>query len=219
MALELHGYRYSVYLRIAAMALLEKKLSWTHVEVDPFESIPETYRALHPFGRVPTLVHDGFVVYETSAIIRYIDEAFPGMKLQPVDARRRARMNQIIGVVDAYAYWPMVRQVFAQRVFCKAMRWPVDEAMIAEGAAKSAHALAALEALAEGGPFLVGDAPSLADLHLGAMVAFFVMAPEGRAELARHAKLSDWWSGFWTRPSLVTSDAGLPTPPAGDQSA
>ncbi len=66
MTVELHGYRYSVYLRIVAMTLIEKNVSWTHVEVDPFaETIPETYLALNPFGRVPTLVHDGFVLYET----------------------------------------------------------------------------------------------------------------------------------------------------------
>lgn len=213
MALELHGFRYSVYVRIAAMALLEKKLDWTHVEVDPFvDPIPESYLALHPFGRIPTLVHDGFVLYETSAIIRYVDEAFPGLSLQPVDPKKRARMNQIIGVVDSYAYWPMVRQVFAQRVFCRAMGWPVDEAAITDGIAKSAKALAALEALAEGGPFLVGGSLSLADLHLGAMVAFFIMAPEGRAELSRHPKLCEWWSASSARPSLVESDAGLPSP-------
>ena len=86
-SLELHGYRYSVYLRIAAMTLIEKGVAWTHVEVDPFdEPIPQSYLALNPFGRVPTLVHDGFVLYETTAITRYIDEAFPGPSLQPVAA-------------------------------------------------------------------------------------------------------------------------------------
>ena len=66
------------------MTLAEKGVPWTHVEVDPFaETIPETYLALNPFGRVPTLVHGGFVLYETTAITRYIDEAFSGPPLQP----------------------------------------------------------------------------------------------------------------------------------------
>ena len=89
MSVELHGYRYSVYLRIVAITLLEKNVPWTHVEVDPFaEKIPETYLALNPFGRVPTLVHDGFVLYETTAITRYVDEAFPGASLQPAMRER-----------------------------------------------------------------------------------------------------------------------------------
>jgi glutathione S-transferase len=211
MGLELHGFRYSVYLRIAAMALIEKKLGWTHVEVDPFtQPLPEAYLALNPFGRVPTLVHDGFAVYETTAITRYIDEAFPGAALQPVDVRERARMNQIIAVADQYAYWPMVRQVFSQRVFGPAVGEPADEAVIGEGLARSATALAGLERLAGGGKFLVGGSLSLADLHLGAMTAYFTTAAEGRDELARHPRLREWWSAFSAWPSLVQSDPGLP---------
>src|SRR5690606_26779094 len=103
MTIELHGYRYSVYLRVAAMTLVEKNVAWTHVEVDPFaKTIPDAYLALNPFGRVPTLVHDGFVLYETTAIARYVDEAFSGPQLQPEDARDRARMNQIVAVADSY---------------------------------------------------------------------------------------------------------------------
>ena len=49
--------------------------------------VPAAYLALHPFGRVPTLVHDGFALYETGAISRYIDRAFPGPALQPSSAR------------------------------------------------------------------------------------------------------------------------------------
>ena len=68
---------------------------------DPFaETIPETYLALNPFGRVPTLVHDGFVLYETAAITRYVDEALRRRRSQPCDAKARARMNQIIAVAD-----------------------------------------------------------------------------------------------------------------------
>ena len=212
MALELHGYRYSVYLRIVAMTLLEKNIGWTHVEVDPFdEPIPDTYLALNPFGRVPTFVHDGFVLYETTAITRYVDEAFAGIPLQPADPRERARMNQIIAVADSYGYWPMVRQVFSHRVFRPAEGGAGDEAMIAEGLERSKTVLAALDRLAVGGPLLVGDTLSLADLHLGAMMAFFTMVEEGHSELRRHPKLSEWWTAFSSLPSLAASDPGLPS--------
>jgi glutathione S-transferase len=213
MILELHGYRYSVYLRIAAMTLIEKDLDWTHVEVDPFDKpIPDAYLALNPFGRVPTLVHDGFVLYETTAITRYIDEAFAGILLQPVEPEKRARMNQIIAVADSYGYWPMVRQVFAQRVFRPASGGTGDGATIAEGIETSARVLAALDGLAAGGRFLVGDALSLADLHLGAMIANFTAAEEGNAEFSRHPKLAEWWTAFSDWPSLLKTDPGLPSP-------
>lgn len=212
MPLELHGYRYSVYLRIVAMTLTEKGVPWTHVEVDPFDKpIPETYLALNPFGRVPTLVHDGFVLYETTAITRYVDEAFADTPVQPADPKERARMNQIIAVADSYGYWPMVRQVFSHRVFRPAQGSAGDEAVIAEGLQKSKAVLAALDRLAAGGPFLAGSSLSLADLHLGAMVAYFAAAAEGRFELLRHARLSEWWAALSIRQALLKTDPGLPS--------
>jgi len=211
MGVTLHGYRYSVYLRIARLVLVEKGVSWDHVEIDPFaETIPDNYLALHPFGRVPTLVHDDFVLYETTAITRYVDETFPGRRLQPSQARHRARMNQIIAVADAYGYWPMVRQVFVQRVFNPATGSKSDGAILAEGLRASRRVLAALEEMASGGDFLVGDALSLADLHLGAMTAYFAAAEEGAAELAAFPRLHAWWQALKERDSLARTEPGLP---------
>ena len=79
MPLVLHGYRYSVYVRIARLALAEKGVAYDRVEVNPFAAdVPAAYLALHPFGRVPTLVHDDFALYETGAITRYLDRSFAG---------------------------------------------------------------------------------------------------------------------------------------------
>jgi glutathione S-transferase len=204
MSLVLHGYRYSVYNRIARLALAEKGVAYDRVEVNPFApDMPASYLALHPFGRVPTLVHDGFTLYETGAITRYIDRAFAGPALQPTDPQALARLDQIIGIVDAYAYWPLVRQVFSQRVFRPRVGQPADEAEIARGLQASINVLAALESL-------VSDGVTLADLHLGAMIAFFTAAEEGRSELPRYEKLSEWWAAFSQRQSLLKSDPGLP---------
>ena len=118
MSLVLHGFRYSVYVRIARIALAEKGLTYEHVEIDPFATdVPIEYLTLHPFKRVPVLVDGDFALYETEAITRYIDEAFPGPALQPSEPRQRARMAQIISIIDSYGYVPMVRQVAGERVF------------------------------------------------------------------------------------------------------
>ena len=108
---QLHGYRYSVYNRIARLALLSKKVEHQTIEVNPFAELSEAYLRLHPFGRVPVLTHGAFRLFETSAITRYVDRAFTGRPLQPEGAAALARMDQVIAVIDAYAYWPMVRQV------------------------------------------------------------------------------------------------------------
>ena len=179
-------------------------MAYDRAEVNPFApDVPASYLALHPFGRVPTLVHDGFALYETGAITRYIDRAFPGPPLQPSEARTAARMDQVIGIVDAYGYWPMVRQVFSHRVFRPRSGQPGDEAEIGRGLQASAKVLAALEPLA-------GDGVTLADLHLGAMIAYFVQAPEGATLLAQYSHLAAWWRKLSARPSFAATDPGLP---------
>src|SRR5437764_8004140 len=60
-----------------------------------------------PLGKVPAFEHDGLTLYETDAIIRYVDQVFPGRRLQPDDPRRAARMNQIIGMIEPHG-WPSI---------------------------------------------------------------------------------------------------------------
>lgn len=213
MALALHGYRYSVYVRIARLVLKEKGLAYEQVEVNPFAAdVPADYLALHPFGRVPTLVHDSFALYETGAITRYVDRAFPGPALQPADPKRLARMDQIMGVVDAYAYWPLVRQVFVHDVVRPHMGTAGDAAELEKGLEAAAKVLDALEALAAADPWLTGPDISLADLHLGAMVAYFAQSPRGAELLAARPRLAAWWRRLGERPSFVSTEPGLPVP-------
>ena len=209
MAIELIGYRYSVYLRIARMVLLEKMVAFAQVEVDPFAGAPDWYLSLHPFARVPTLRHDGFVLYETSAIARYVDAAFPGARLVPEAARAQGRMQQVISIIDSYGYRPMVRQVFSNAVFRPRAGAAVDAAEISAGLVSAAVVLGALEALVAG-EWLAGESVSLADLHLGPMMAYFVAAPQGAAMLADFPLLAAWWERLRRRASMVASDPGLP---------
>jgi glutathione S-transferase len=207
MTLVLHGYRPSVYVRVARLTLAEKGVAYDQVEVNPFAPDPPAeYLALQPFNRVPTLVHDGFVLYETGAITRYLDRAFAGPPLQPADPRALARMDQIIGIVDSYAYWPLVRQVYVHAVGLPRRGQAGDPKEIANGLSAAAKVLAAIEGLASDAAFLVGPAPSLADLHLLPMVAYFSEAPEGAALLAQHPRLENWFTRMKTRPSFAATD-------------
>jgi glutathione S-transferase len=213
MSMILHGYRYSVYLRIARMAFLEKGVSVGHAEIDPFaDDIPASYLEMNPFGRVPTLVDGDFVLYETTAITRYADEAFDGPSLQPRDPRRRARMNQIVAILDSYGYQPMVRQVFSQRVFNARLGRLPDEALIERGMAASGLVLKALEKLCGDNGDLVDGNVTLADLHLAGMTAYFTAAEEGAAALSCHTGLSRWWDKMQERGVLAATDPGLPAP-------
>lgn len=209
----LFGYQYSVYLRIVRMVLAEKGITYSRIEVDPFaDDISSEYLAMHPFGRVPTLDHDGFILYETVAITRYIDEVFDGPSLQPTEPRERARMAQIISIIDSYGYWPIVRQVFSHSVFRPDVGEAVDPEEIQQGLEASSRVLNALESLVETDEFLVGENPSLADFHLAPMIAYFTQAPEGAEIFQNYPKLSFWWKSMITRESLLSTEPGLPSP-------
>ncbi len=211
MSVILHGYQYSVYVRIARMALAEKGVVYRRADVNPFaDDVPKAYLTMHPFQRVPTLEHDGFIVYETTAITRYVDGAFEGPSLQPIEPHKCARMAQIISIIDCYGYWPMVRQVFSHRVFRPRLGEPFSEDEIRAGIDASSRVLNALESLIEGSPFLVGRHLSLADLHLAPMISYFTSAPEGETVFRRYTTLSHWWTSMVDRQSFVETDPGLP---------
>lgn len=206
----LHGYHLSVYNRAARLVLHEKGVDYRTVEVNPFaDDVQASYRSLHPFGRVPVLVHGDFSLYETVAIARYVDAAFDGPRLTPDGPRAAASMTQIVSIVDSYGYWPMVRQVCVQRVFQPLEGEAPDEAEIVEGLHASARVLAAFDAIASEGLVLDGNGITLADCHLAPMIAYFAMAPEGAEALARHAALSRWWDSVRRRKSFADTGPGL----------
>ena len=192
---KLFGADFSVYVRIAQLTLAQKHVDYELVPVDVFapEGIPAWYLELQPFGRMPAFEHDGFRLFETAAIARYIDEAFAGPALQPADVKRRATMNQIIGLLDSYAYRSMVWDVYVERVSKPKDGKVSDEALIGAGMEKARTCLVLLSTLKAPGDWLLGEQLTLADLHAAPMFGYFVKAPEGRALLADHPALSRWW--------------------------
>ena len=189
----LHGYRYSVYTRIARLALLSKDVEHETVEVDPFAELSEAYLTLHPFGRVPVLVHGSFELFETSAITRYVDRAFDGPPLQPERAAALARMDQVIAVIDSYAYRPMVRQVSSHAFFRPFLGERSSREEVDLGLEASRKVLSFLDRIAAEGEVLTGRDITLADLHLAPMIDYFVRAEEGKAALSLHPALLRWW--------------------------
>ena len=202
----LHGYLYSVYTRIARLALLAKTVEHDTVEVNPFAELSEAYLTLHPFGRVPVLTHGGFTLFETSAITRYVDRAFDGPPLQPERAVALARMDQVIAVIDAYAYWPMVRQVASHAFFRPFFGEPSSRDEIDLGLEASRKILSFLDRVAGEGEVLTGRDITLVDCHLAPMIDYFVRAEEGKAALAAHLALQSWWDQLSVLDILKATD-------------
>ncbi len=214
MSVELHGYQYSVYAWITRFALHEKGVSYQWVEVNPFaDDLPANYLAMHPFGRVPTLINGDFVLFETGAITRYVDEAFvDGLKLQPSTPEARARVSQIISIVDSYIYWPLVRQVFSHDVMGPLIGRPSDPSEVHRGLEAAPHLLEGLNSVASGNGFLVDDMLTLADIHLAPMISYFVESDDGHAIFRKYERLCAWWKVISARAAFAETKPKLPKP-------
>ena len=200
----LYGLQRSVYTRIARLTLEEKSVPYKLEEVEIFGSggVPAEHFKRHPFGKIPVLTHGEFSIYETAAICRYIDEAFPGPSLQPSAPSGRARMAQIIGMLDSYAYRPMVWGVFAERMRAAKTGAMCNEDQVAKSLNESRTALKALAALAEDSPFLAGNALSLADLHAYPIMRYFSLVPERKAAIDEYPSILQWLVRISTRASV-----------------
>jgi glutathione S-transferase len=199
-----YGPRYSVYTRAVIMALIEKKVAYdqVHIEMDDNEHQTSAHLKRHPFGMLPAFQHNGFMIYETVPILMYVDDAFPGSRLMPGDIHRRTRALQILSVINAYAYRPLVWGIFVPRTFFKPDR-VVDEGAIAEAVKTGEHALRAIEDLMMNpDPFLIGRQISPADLLLECVVHYLETTVEGKAMLGRLPKIAAWHAAIQSRPSV-----------------
>jgi len=205
------GAAYSVYVRAVRLVLHEKGVAYDLVPIDVFASsgVPPEHLARHPFGRIPAFEHDGFTLYESGAIERYIDAAFDGPPLQPAEPRAQARMNQALSVLDGYCYRTLVWDIFVERVRAPANGRAPDEARIAAALPRADTCLRALAQIGGAGPWLAGPALTLADLPAAPMFVYFRMAPEGAAAIGRHPRIAAWLDRIIARPSVTATRSPL----------
>src|SRR5436305_12477201 len=122
-----YGPAGSAYVWSGRLALAEKAVTHELVDVPLGAHKEEPHLSRHPFAKVPAFEHDGFALYETQAILRYIDEGFPVALLQPTDLHEFSRMNQTIGIVDAYAWPSIAAGILFNRVLAPRFGLPADE--------------------------------------------------------------------------------------------
>jgi glutathione S-transferase len=200
MAVKLYGIAGSPNVRGAMLGLAEKGVAFELIEVaPPFKA--DEHLARNPFGRVPVLEHDGFMLYETQAILRYLDQAFPGPSLQPVSPHEAARMNQILGIIDYYLFQTWSGTIaFERLVATNLLGRPSDEERIAAAVPMARLAAEAVEDL-NAGPYLTGDTYSLADIRLLPHFQWFRLTPEGEVVLAGKKRLAQWFQLASERPN------------------
>jgi glutathione S-transferase len=188
----------------AVLATLEEKgARYRLVPVLPSKAKSPEHLARHPFGRIPVLEHDGFMLYETQAILRYLDRVLPQPVLTSADPKRVARMDQVMNVNDWYLFQGVGAVIGFQRVVGpKLMGLATDEAAIEVAMPKARVVFAELARLLGEQSFFTGDALSLADLLVAPQVDFLEQTPEWSVLGAPHANLVAWLKRMQARPSF-----------------
>jgi glutathione S-transferase len=205
-----YGVPGSPFVRAVQIGLEEKGVPYRLQPVGPHELKSEAYLKRHPFGRVPAFEHGDLKLYETQAILRYLDDVFPEPPFVPADARAAARMNQIIGINDWYFFPKAAAIIVFQRVVGPILLGtPTDEAAIAAAVPMAQTSVAELDRLLGSQRFLAGDQMSIADLMLAPQIDFFAATPEGKTLLEGTA-LKGWLARMNARASMIATQRPEP---------
>jgi glutathione S-transferase len=205
-----YGPAGSTYVWSVRLALAEKGVAHELVEVGSGAHREEPHLSRHPFAKLPAFEHDGFMLYETQAILRYIDEGFMTSPLQPTDLHQFSRMNQIIGIVDAYAWPSIAAGILFNRMLAPRLGMAVDEAAIEAALPRARLCLSEIARLMGNEPFLAGDRLSLADLMVIPLFYYFSRLPEGEKPFADNPSLLPWIRRMEERQSFqVTKPPGV----------
>ncbi len=189
----------STYVRTARMGLAEKGVKYT---LEPRAPHSREVLAVQPFGRVPGLRDGEIPVFETSAILRYVEESFDGPSLLPGSIRDRARCEQWVSGVHCYLYDSMIRRYVLQYAFPKGADGTPDRKVIDPALKDIASHLAILDRSYGGASYLAGASASMADLFVAPILAYVAAMPEGKDLMAKAPNARRGLDAMRERPSF-----------------
>jgi len=197
--LRLYHHPRSTFGRRVRIALLEKKIEHESIELDMAaraHKAPE-YLALNPYGRVPTIDDDGFVLYESAAILLYLEATRPPPPLMPSDAKGRALVDMHLRLCDGQLGRHVGAILFPKR-FLPKEKW--DAPAMAQAKTEIEKHLAIVEATLGNREYLVRDAFTLADIAYIPFLHFLALM-----EIEPGPRIAAWRSRLLARPSALAT--------------
>ena len=176
------GVPQSSYVRTVRFTCGEKSVPH---RLEPIQLGSDAHLALHPWRKVPIMRHGELQLFETSAIVRYIDEAFPGPALTPDTPVERGVMEQWISTINSYMYGHLVRDYALAYLLPMMSGQEPDMARIQAAIPDMQRDLAILDQGYADREWIAGHRLSLADMFVAPIVATVGMCPEGAAALEK----------------------------------
>ena len=199
----IYGDPRSTFCRSARMACVEKGVPH---QLEPVELSSAAHRERHPFGKMPAMAHGDFKLFESSAIMRYVDEAFEGPSLQPGDVGARALMEQWVSANNDYIKGDLGQRYLLQYFMPKGPDGTPDRAAIDAALPDVAHHLGVFDGALADSAYFVGDTITLADLAVAPFLAYLHKVPEGPDLLADRANVRRWLETMAARPSFIETN-------------
>lgn len=195
--LRLHHHPFSTFSRRVRIALLEKKIPHELVEIDMAAKQHKTpeYLALNPYGRVPTLEEDGFVLYESTAILEYLELTRPDPPLVPADPRGRALAAMHVKLCDIQLARQTGTIIFPKR-FLPKERW--DEKAMAQAKSEIEKHLDVVAKQLGTKQYLIGDKYGIVEVCYTPFVQFF-----GLMDITPPEPVAAWVERMLSRDSAV----------------
>lgn len=190
-----YGTPISTYVRTVRLLLEEIGVEYQLHSIDFFqgENRSAAYLAKNPFAKVPTLAIDQELIYETTAITDYLDTVFVDGRCSPADPLVKARMRQIVGIIDNYLNPTAIGAIVWQRLIVPSQGGQADLAKVNGAIELAQTAMVAIESLVICNPYLLGSTTSIADFYLIPIFVYFSQTPEFVAIVANTPKLQMWW--------------------------
>lgn len=199
--MKIYGHPMSTCTRKVLMTLAEKGHSAEVVLVDIMkgEQKGAAHLARQPFGVIPVLEDDDYRLYESRAIIRYLDARLPGPALTPSNLGDRGRMEQWISIEMSCFTQPAV-QLIRQLLFGRAAGLEPNQQVVAEAQAEVERALDVADQTLATQPYLAGDMFTLAEVCWMPYLEYLFPCGLGEVVLGRE-HVGAWWRGISARPT------------------
>ncbi len=207
---EIFGIPLSTYTRVVRIACEEKGVDY-ELRIAPPHS-PEI-KAIHPFGKIPALRHNGIEICESKAIATYLDRAFEGPRLIPDDPAQAAAVEEWVSHVNTVIDPTMIRSYVLSYVFPKGADGKPDRAVIDAAVPALQKQMEILDREVAGSGHLAGNGYTFADMNLMPILFYVRMFPEGAEALKSNRHLSEYYERHSARPSFKNT-----TPPPAPQS-
>ncbi len=189
--------------RAVMATLIEKGATFRVAGLMPGAHKCEPHLSRHPFGKMPVLDHNDFSLYETQAILRYLDRTLAVPVLTPEEPREAARMDQIMGISDWYLFQGVNNIIGFHRVVGPRLLGLVpDEAAIRETMPRAHVVFGELSRLLGNKKYLASSQVTLADLIVAPHMDFLAQTPEWLPLTEGRSNLIEWLGRMNERKSM-----------------